>query len=77
MVLGLMPVFSYIPMAAIAAILITSSCRLVPMKVIGAYWTLDKGSLAILLFTTIVCIFLDGAIGLALGAMVCLLRNAV
>jgi SulP family sulfate permease len=33
MVVILMPVFAYIPMAAIAAILITSSCRLVPKKI--------------------------------------------
>lgn len=77
MVLGLMPVFSYIPMGAIAAILITSSCRLVPMKVMAAYWNLDRVNFWILLLTTAACVFIDGAIGLALGAMICLLRNAV
>ena len=77
MVLVLMPVFSYIPMAAIAAILITSSCRLVPMRIISAYWTLDKPNLFIMLMTTGACVFYDGALGLAIGAMVCLLRNAV
>lgn len=35
MVIVLMPAFAYIPMAAIASILITSSCRLVPMKVMA------------------------------------------
>ena len=35
MVLVLMPVFAYIPMAAIAAMLITSSCRLVPKKIMA------------------------------------------
>jgi len=77
MVLVLMPVFAYIPMAAIAAILITSSCRLIPKKIMAQYWTLDKANLGILIFTCAACIFIDGAMGLLIGAMVCLLRNAV
>lgn len=77
MVLLLMPVFSYIPMAAIAAILITSSCRLVPKKIMYAYYQLDPVSLGILLMTTAACVFIDGALGLAIGAMICLLRAAV
>lgn len=64
-------------MAAIAAILITSSCRLVPKKIMAAYWTLDPKSLGILLMTTAACVFIDGALGLAIGAMICLLRGAV
>lgn len=64
-------------MGAIAAILITSSCRLVPMKIMAAYWRLDKSNLLVLLVTTAACVFVDGAIGLLIGAMVCLLRNAV
>lgn len=64
-------------MAAIASILITSSCRLVPMKIISQYWTLDKANLGMLLLTTAACVFIDGAIGLLIGAMACLLRNAI
>jgi len=77
MVLVLMPVFAYIPMHAIAAILATSSCRLVPMKIMAQYWTLDKTNLFILIVTCASCVFIDGAMGLLIGAMVCLLRNAV
>jgi len=76
-VLVLMPVFSYIPMACIASILITSSCRLVPKKIIAQYWNLDKANFGILLLTTASCVFIDGAMGLLIGAMVALLRNAI
>ena len=43
----------------------------------AAYWRLDPASLGILLLTTAACVFVDGALGLAIGAMVCLLRAAV
>lgn len=72
-----MPVFAYMPMPAIAAILITSSCRLVPKKIMAQYWALDKTNLFILIATAAACIFIDGAMGLLIGAMICLLRNAV
>lgn len=77
MVLVLMPYFAYIPMHCIAAILVTSSCRLVPLKPLAAYWRLDMGNFFILLFTCAACVLIDGAMGLLMGAMICLLRNAV
>lgn len=41
-VLILLPAFSYIPMCVIAAILITSSCRLVPKKFMVQTFVADK-----------------------------------
>jgi SulP family sulfate permease len=76
-VLLLLPVFTYIPMPVIASILITSSIRLIPFKVMEQLISVDFADFLILLFTTSVCIFVDGAIGLIAGSFVCLLRSAV
>lgn len=37
-VVFLSPIFTYIPMSVIASILVTSSCRLIPMKVMKDLW---------------------------------------
>ena len=71
-----MKVFTQIPMAVIAAILITSSIRLCPFTFIGQLWREDKIELLILLITTSTCVLVDGAMGLMLGCFVSLLRNA-
>jgi MFS superfamily sulfate permease-like transporter len=71
-----MKVFTQIPMAVIASILITSSVRLIPFGYMGQLWTQDKAELAILLTTTAFCVFLDGAFGLIVGCFLSLLRNA-
>lgn len=76
-VLILLPVFTFIPMPVIAAILITSAVRLVPFKVMGDLLKVDKADFFVLIFTTYVCVFVDGAFGLIAGSFVCLLRNAV
>lgn len=39
-------------------------------------WKKDKENLAILILVFLVCILLDGAIGLIVGIVVALLRNA-
>ena len=70
-----MRVFTQIPMAVIASILITSSVRLIPFGLMGQLWGQDKGELAILLGTCAVCIFEDGALGLMVGCFLALLRN--
>ena len=77
MVFVLLPVFSFIPMSCIAALLVVSSMRLVPKTVMIQLWKLDKAEFCILLITTAFCVLMDGALGLLIGCMVCLLRNAV
>lgn len=71
-----MKVFTQIPMAVIAAILITSSIRLCPFGFMGQLWREDRVELFILLSTTFTCVFVDGAMGLMLGCFISLLRNA-
>lgn len=75
-VLLLLPMFTYLPMPVIASILMTSAFRLVPLKVMGQLSKEDKPDLLILLLTTIVCIFGDGALGLLAGGFLTLMRNA-
>lgn len=75
-VLILLPAFTYIPMSVIASILITSSCRLFPKKVIAHLWHLDKLECFILIFTGALCVLVDGALGLIIGGGIALLVNA-
>ena len=72
----LMNVFTYIPMAVIAAILITSACRLVPKAIIKQLWNVDKFEFWILIITWLVCVFKDGAVGLMLGAFLSFLKQS-
>ena len=75
-ILLLLPAFAYIPMAVIASILITSSCRLIPKKIIAHLFHLDKLECFILLFTGALCVLVDGALGLLIGGGIALLVNA-
>ena len=75
-VLLFLPMFTYIPMPVIASILMTSAFRLVPIKVMTQLIKEDLPELFILIFTTVVCIFGDGALGLLAGGFMALMRNA-
>lgn len=70
------PIFVYLPMPVIAAILVTSSCRLVPLTVMDKLWHLDRPEFFILIISWLICIFADGAAGLLVGGFVSLLRLA-
>jgi len=76
MIVVLLPLFIYIPMCCIAAILMNAAVGLIPFKVFKDLWRLDKADLAVLLFTFVLCVVVDGAVGLIVGAAVGLLRNA-
>ena len=75
-VMLLLPMFTYIPMPVIASILMTSAFRLAPLKVMSQLLKEDMPDFFILVFTTTVCIFADGALGLLAGGFVALMRNA-
>jgi SulP family sulfate permease len=68
------PVFVYLPMSVIASILITSSCRLVPKTVMKQLWDCDRFDFWVLIITWLLCVFLDGATGLLIGAFVSFLK---
>ena len=73
----LIPYFAYIPMAIIASMLITSAFRLLPIDIMKYMWKHDKAEFFILIITGIICIFVDGAMGLMAGSFISLLRHAV
>jgi MFS superfamily sulfate permease-like transporter len=73
----LLPSFSYLPMPVIASMQIVSSVRLIPFKVMSHLWAVDKSDYFIMMFTTFVCIMVDGAMGLITGCFITLLRNSV
>jgi MFS superfamily sulfate permease-like transporter len=64
------------PMPVIASILITMACRSLPSEYIYEISSLDKFELFVLLLTTILCIVIDGAGGLIIGGLICLLKYA-
>ena len=75
-VMILLPIFTYIPMPVIASILMTSAFRLVPIKIMSQLLNEDMPEFFILIFTTCVCIFGDGCLGLLAGGFAALMRNA-
>jgi len=74
--LAFMPAFVYMPLPGIAAILIVSATRLVPFGVMARLYSADIAELIILLLTTAICVLVDGAVGLLIGGVIAILRNA-
>lgn len=72
----LMNVFTYIPMAVIASILMTSACRLVPKTIMRQLWNVDKFEFWVLIITWFICVFKDGAVGLMIGAFISFLKQS-
>lgn len=71
-----MPAFSYLPQASVAALLIFASIRMAPVNYVIELWRHDKGSCALLIVTTLICVFTDPVYGLVIGMVVALLRDA-
>ncbi len=63
-------------MPVVASILITMACRLLPSNYIDEISVLDKFELFVLLMTTILCVTIDGATGLIIGGLICLIAYA-
>lgn len=72
-----MPAFVYTPMPCIAAILIVSASRLIPFKIMAELIRCDPPEFIILIFTTALCVFIDGAFGLMVGGVISILRTAI
>lgn len=71
-----MPVFSYLPQAAVAALLVFASIKMAPVHYIAMLWRSDRRSCFLLIMTTSICVFLDPVYGLVVGMVVALLRDA-
>jgi len=74
--LALMPIFSYLPQATIAAILVVAAVRMTPFSYLKKLWAQDKGALALCLVTALICVGEDPVIGLAAGMVMALLAGA-
>ena len=72
-----MPAFVYTPMPCIASILIVSASRLIPFGVMGELLRQDTAEFVILIFTTVICVLVDGAFGLMAGGVISILRTAI
>jgi SulP family sulfate permease len=72
-----MPVFSFLPQATIASMLVVASIRMTPVTYLKQLFREDKGELALCVVTALICVFEDPVVGLAVGAVIALLRGAM
>lgn len=56
-----MPLFKFIPQTMIAAILIVSAIKMVPVKDMALLWSEDKIDFVLLFFVTFICLMTNGA----------------
>jgi MFS superfamily sulfate permease-like transporter len=73
---SLMPLFSYLPQATIAALLVVASIRMVPWSYLMRLWQESKSTLLLCLITAAVCVGEDPVIGLVVGMVLALLDRA-
>ena len=62
--------FKYIPMAAIAAILVDTALKMVEMNHFKKFWKYDKASLGLAMFVAVITVFEDPIVGILLGVAI-------
>jgi SulP family sulfate permease len=67
-----LPFFSFIPMAVIAAILVNTALGLLETEKFEEYWHHERESFGVAILVALVTIFHDAGLGVAIGAMVAL-----
>jgi sulfate permease, SulP family len=67
-----LPFFSFIPMAVIAAILVNTALGLLEVERFKEYWRHERESFSVALLVALVTVFHDAGLGVAVGAMVAL-----
>ncbi len=70
--LVVLPFFSFIPMAVIAAILVNTALGLLELEKFQEYWHHERESFGVAILVALVTIFHDAGLGVAIGAMVAL-----
>ncbi|MBP9842817.1 MAG: SulP family inorganic anion transporter [Candidatus Pacebacteria bacterium] len=70
--LAVLPFFSFIPMAVIAAILVNTALGLLEVEKFQEYWHHERESFGVAILVALVTIFHDAGLGVAIGAMVAL-----
>ncbi len=68
-----LPFFSFIPMAVIAAILVNTALGLLEVHIFKAYWHHERESFAVAILVALITIFHDAGLGVGIGAIVALL----
>eukprot|EP00747_Dinoflagellata_sp_TGD_P201915 gnl/TRDRNA2_/TRDRNA2_75399_c1_seq1.p1 gnl/TRDRNA2_/TRDRNA2_75399_c1~~gnl/TRDRNA2_/TRDRNA2_75399_c1_seq1.p1 ORF type:complete len:368 (+),score=61.54 gnl/TRDRNA2_/TRDRNA2_75399_c1_seq1:76-1104(+) len=71
-----MPVFSWLPLSVVAAILIIASIQMVSSAYIWTLIQFDRGSLRLLTAVALVCFVIDSVAGLVLGIAVAVLISS-
>lgn len=74
--LAIMPVFSYLPQATIAALLVVAAIRMCPLSYLKKLWKESRGSFLLCLVTAAICVLEDPVIGLVVGFGLALLAGA-
>ena len=72
-----MPAFVFVPLPCIAAILIVAASNLIPFEKMSELLDYDIAEFIILILTTIICVLVDGAVGLMIGGVISILRTAI
>ncbi len=67
-----LPFFSYIPMAVIAAILVNTALGLLEVEKFQEYWHHERESFVVAIIVALITIFHDAGLGVAIGAMMAL-----
>jgi len=73
---AMMPIFSFLPQATIAALLVVSAIRMTPITYLKRLWAESRGSFFLCLGTALICVAEDPVIGLAVGMILALLSRA-
>jgi SulP family sulfate permease len=75
--LVLLPVFEYMPLPAIAALLWAASLRMVPKHYLFILWEKDRPNLYLCLIVAAICVVFDPVQGMLFGTLVSFLRHAM
>ncbi|MEN9920604.1 MAG: hypothetical protein RL538_497 [Candidatus Parcubacteria bacterium] len=70
--LAVLPFFSFIPMAVIAAILVNTALGLLETEKFQEYWHHERESFFVAILVALITIFHDAGLGVAVGAMMAL-----
>lgn len=72
-----MPIFSYMPLASVASLLVVSSIRMVPFGFLKCLWKETKAHFFLCLLVAVICTCYDATIGLLAGQLISYLMLAM
>lgn len=72
-----MPIFGYLPMATIAAMLMVASVRMVPNDYIAMLWRQDPVNFCLCILVAIICALVDCVIGVVVGMFIAFLMGSM